>query len=499
MKQLFTTFAAAIVILFSQNLNAVTWTWVGGTNTGWNTKSNWTTTSPAAVPQTTDDVIINAGTNNPRLNASYTIRSLEINAGATLDLRQRTLTVSNAITLNGGAFTNTNGTTTGRVVANGAVTLNAPNNFTIIAPATVEFRINSTFTFSDGVLYTNSTDIVEFLAGSSASGASGNSFIDGPVTKIGNTAFTFPIGNGNFFAPLTMSAPAIATTEYNAQYFASPYVNTTTLAAGLDHISNVEHWIFNKVSGSDVNVTLSFHTGRSGIVNSLADLRVAKWNGAQWQSFGNGGTSGSTSNGTVVNSVAITSFSPFTLGSFSTFNPLPVQLLNFDATIINKEVKLNWSTTSEINSKNFTIEKSLDGKTWTEVAVVPSQGSTESVNNYELSDANPVKGIQYYRLKQNDYNGSSNYFDKKSVNFSTIVSSTNLYPNPCSDILNVDINSEDEFVTITVSNTMGQMVFETTQNTQSTLSIDLSNLNSGVYHVAIQTSKGVEILKISKK
>jgi len=499
MKQFFTTFAAALVILFSNNLNAATWTWVGGSNVNWNTKANWTTSSPSAVPQPGDDVILNAGTNNPRLNANYTIRSLQINNGVTFDLRQRTLTVSNAITLNGGAFTNTNGATTGRVVANGAVTLNAPNNFTIIAPATVQFRINSTFTFTDGILYTNATDIVQFLAGSSAIGASGNSFIDGPVYKQGNTAFTFPIGNGNFYAPLTMSAPGIATTEYNAQYFANPYVNTTSLAAGLDHISDVEHWIFNKVSGSDVNVTLSFHTGRSGIVNSLSDLRVAKWNGTQWQSFGNGGTSGSTSNGTVVNSVAITSFSPFTLGSFSTFNPLPVHLLNFDATIINKKVQLNWSTASEINSKNFTIEKSLDGKTWTELAVVNSQGSNESVNNYELFDENPVKGIQYYRLKQNDYNGSSNYFDKKSVYYNTIVAATRIYPNPSADIINVDVNTEDELVNITITNTMGQVVFESSQNSAATIRIDLSSLNAGVYNVVIQTSTGVEIQKISKK
>ena len=495
MKNIFKLFALLLSICSFQNLNAATWTWVGGTSTAWNTKSNWSTVSAATRPQSGDDVIINSGTFQPRLPAAYTITNLTINSG-TLDTRTNNLTVSNRVILNGGAFVNNQNSSTGRVITSNLV-LNASAGFTISGTGTFLLQVNGTMTLTNGILYTNSNDILEFMSGSAVPGASNVSHVDGPVTKIGTSSFVFPVGSGTVYAPISMSTPA-SNSEYTAEYIPTAYVNTTTLQTGLDHISNVEHWILNRVSGSNVNVTLSFTTARSGVVNSLTDLRVAKWDGSQWLNLGNGGTSGTTASGTVVNSVAITTFSPFTLGSSTTFNPLPIDLLSFKAELLNKTIAVKWSTANEINNHFFSVEKSLDGRNWFEIAKITAADANTTVNHYEILDHSPVSGLQYYRLKQNDINGQSNYYDKVAVNYSAISTTILAYPNPCTDILSVEIN-QDETSSASILDQVGKVMINQSSFESGILSLDLGSLPSGIYFLELVVNNQKTTSKIIKK
>lgn len=495
MKNIFKLFALSLSIVFTQSSFAATWTWVGGTSNAWNTKSNWSTSSAAARPQAGDDVIINSGTFQPRLPAAYTITNLTINSG-TLDTRTNNLTVSNRVTLNGGSFVNDQNSSTGRVITSNLV-LNAPSGFTISGTGTFLLRVNGTMTFTNGILYTNSNDILQFQPGSAVTGASASSHVDGPVTKTGSDAFTFPVGSGSVYAPIGMSTPSSNST-YTAEYFPYAYVSTTPLQTGLDHISNVEHWIFTKVSGANVNVTLSFSTARSGVVNSLTDLRVAKWDGSQWLNLGNGGTTGTTAAGTVVNNTALTTYSPFTLGSSSTLNPLPVDLLSFNAKVLDNIISINWATASEINNDFFTIEKSIDGINWFNIATVKAASNSEVINNYTAVDQNPVSGLQYYRLTQTDVNGQSKTYDKIFVNIETVKPSVIAYPNPCADWLSVDLDATENS-TVRVLNAFGQIVITESSSDQSVLKLDLSTLPAGVYHLELSVNGMISTSKIVKK
>jgi hypothetical protein len=494
MKNIFKLFALLLSICSFQTSIAATWTWVGGTSTAWNTKSNWSTASAAARPQAGDDVIINSGTFQPQLPAAYTITNLTINSG-TLDVRTNNLTVSNRVILVGGSFVN-NQSGTGRVITSNLV-LNTSTGFTLGGSSTFLLQVNGTMTLTNGILYTNSNDILQFMAGSTVTGASSVSHVDGPVTKIGTSSFTFPVGSGTIYAPITMSTPASNST-YTAEYFPVAYSNTTSLQAGLDHVSNVEHWIFNKVSGANVNVTLSFTTARSGVVNSLTDLRVAKWDGTQWLNLGNGGTTGSTASGTVVNSTAITAYSPFTLGSSSTLNPLPIDLLSFTAELLNNSIAVKWSTANEINNHFFTVEKSLDGRNWFEISKINAAEANTRVNFYEILDLSPVAGLQYYRLKQNDINGQSNYYDKVAVNFSPTPTTILAYPNPCKDILTVEIN-QDETSSVSIMDQVGKMLINQTSFESGSLSFDLGSLPSGIYFLEVMVNNQKTTSKIIKK
>ena len=495
MKNIFKLFALFLSTVFTQSSFAATWTWVGGTSSAWATKTNWSTSSGAARPQAGDDVIINSGTFQPVLAAAYTITNLTINSG-TLDTRTNNLTVSNRVTLNGGSFINGQASSTGRVITSNLV-LNAASGFTLGGTGTFLLQVNGTMTLTNGILYTNANDILEFMAGSAVTGASNTSHVDGPVTKIGTSAFTFPVGSGTLYAPISMSAPASNST-YTAEYFPTSYVSTTPLQAGLDHISNVEHWIFNKVSGANVNVTLSFATIRSGVVNSLADLRVAKWDGTQWLNLGNGGTTGTTAAGTVVNSSAITTYSPFTLGSSNTLNPLPVSLLSFTATLLDNTVNIKWSTANEINNDFFTIEKSVNGIEWTAIATIDAVESNQNVNFYETTDLSPVNGIQYYRLKQTDLNGQSKYYDKAFVNLTPSKPEIVAYPNPCSDVLSVNLKTSEQS-DLKLLNAFGQIVYSESTSEQSQVKIDLTQLPAGVYVLEVAVNNEVSTARIVKK
>ncbi|HRG07082.1 MAG TPA: hypothetical protein PLJ08_00780, partial [Cyclobacteriaceae bacterium] len=131
-------------------------------------------------------------------------------------------------------------------------------------------------------------------------------------------------------------------------------------------------------------------------------LRVVRWNGTAWVNHGNGGTTGTAANGTIISAGVITSFSPITLGSSGLDNPLPVELLSFTATAENEKVNLKWVTASELNNDFFTVQHSTDGVEFTSLGNVNGQGTKQSATTYNFVDDSPMAGINYYRLKQTD-------------------------------------------------------------------------------------------------
>jgi extracellular elastinolytic metalloproteinase len=106
---------------------------------------------------------------------------------------------------------------------------------------------------------------------------------------------------------------------------------------------------------------------------------------------------------------------------------LPLSLINFSAKQTGREVLLNWQTSLEFNTKNFEIERSPDGLTWTKIGTVP--GKELSSNSYNFNDQNPLTHFNFYRIKINDRDGIYTYtFIKKIELGDTEILS--LHPNP---------------------------------------------------------------------
>jgi hypothetical protein len=314
------------------------------------------------------------------------------------------------------------------------------------------------------------------------------SYVAGPVTKKGIIPFTFPIGNNGYYAPATISAPATITDVFQAQYLNTnpdPLYDNLTVDATLNHVSGAEYWIINRTNGSsNVNVTLYWNSPRSGGVGNLTDMRVARWDGTTWKDHGNGATTGTTAAGSVTSSSPVTSFSPFTLGTTTTLNALPVELLNFNATLTNNTVKLQWQTASEQNNDYFTVQRSKNGTQWAEVAILNGAGNTSSISNYISTDKNPLSDISYYRLKQTDFDGTSTFSDIKSIT-NQQKRALYIYPNPTQGLIQIKAVS-NELNELKVFSASGKDITQKLQfiiNKTESITLDLSNLPAGLYYI----------------
>ncbi|HEY4290864.1 MAG TPA: LamG-like jellyroll fold domain-containing protein [Puia sp.] len=98
--------------------------------------------------------------------------------------------------------------------------------------------------------------------------------------------------------------------------------------------------------------------------------------------------------------------------------PLPITLTKFTAQRSGSEGLLQWQTSQEENSRDFTIERSTNGKTYTTIGVVAAAGKSSTLLNYTFTDLAPVRSANYYRLKQSDLDSKSTYSPVRTLNFS---------------------------------------------------------------------------------
>jgi photosystem II stability/assembly factor-like uncharacterized protein len=88
---------------------------------------------------------------------------------------------------------------------------------------------------------------------------------------------------------------------------------------------------------------------------------------------------------------------------------VPVELISFEGIVENNKIILIWQTASEINNMGFQIEKSIDKINWFNIGFVVGSGTATNVNHYSFFYSEIIPGVQFYRLKQIDYDGSFEY------------------------------------------------------------------------------------------
>lgn len=166
--------------------------------------------------------------------------------------------------------------------------------------------------------------------------------------------------------------------------------------------------------------------------------------------------------------------------------PLPIVLINFTGENSNSFNLLKWTTSSEINNDFFTLEKSQNAISFSEIGIINGAGNSNTTINYQFTDDNITNNTNYYRLKQTDFDGNYSYSN-------TIVLSSNLteniFYNPNSKQLEIgDIKNG----TITIYNLQGQIV-KSIKSNNTNVSLNLSN---GMYLISIQTETEVFSKKI---
>lgn len=171
----------------------------------------------------------------------------------------------------------------------------------------------------------------------------------------------------------------------------------------------------------------------------------------------------------------------------SSGNPLPVELLSFDCELWNEnQVKLSWQTAIEINNDFFTIERSADGSTWSEIKNIEGAGNSVDVLNYNTIDEKPLPGLSYYRLKQTDFDGTFSYSELRTVSIEGVENAEIfIYPNPTDGKLLIE-GSAIELESVKVYNHLGaeiKILNLENARTDNKLTLDLSQLPYGVYLV----------------
>ncbi|MBK5285570.1 MAG: T9SS type A sorting domain-containing protein, partial [Bacteroidia bacterium] len=400
------------------------------------------------------------------------------------------------------------------------------NNITDEVSLTNTTNVTSTMTLTKGRLFTAVTaatdPYIRIKAGAAVSPAGGsvNSFVDGYMRKEGNTAFDFPTGNNARWRRIGIDVPS-ASTEFEARYIYASYTNTVSMAATptplLDHVSLLEHWILNKPgAAASSKVTLFWEDAAASGILKFDSLVVGRFNGAAWENTSSGlaspgyttsvaartytGSATGNSAGTI-RSNTLSSFSPFTFASIGVYplNPLPIELVTFDATVVSAGVSIAWITATEINNDYFTVERSEDARQFEELTKVDGAGNSTGTLHYSTLDKNPFRGISYYRLRQTDFNGNSTTSDIVAVNVSEggIVS---VVPNPANDFVNVifpniSVNGNN---VIELIDSKGDVVLKHTKNLShgnNVYRMNLSGYSKGVYVVKVTDGAGITSVK----
>lgn len=395
---------------------------------------------------------------------------------------------------------------------NASVTLNKPSGLVILnSPWTLDFP-NQVFTFTRGIVSIPDTanNYIYFTNAYSVAGASAVSYVDGPVRvkRWANDPFEFPIGNDGFYAPIRISDFWASTEDviFSAQYFHQPseFASNPAVPATLANISKQEWWRIKRVTGAvslPPYLWLSYDNVRSGGVTTPSALRVSKWNLATntWEDHGNG----------LVNppfirsNQPITEFSPFTLASTSALlNPLPLHLLSFTASSADSYNLLQWIVTNEINFDKYIIESSDDGSNYQGRGSIPGTGRTGELN-YSFNDSTlAIK--TFYRLKMQDKDGRFEYSPVRIVNRNVKGFTANVFPNPGTDLLNLQVESESRSnATIRIIDLNGKILFErniVVQKGTNYYNYSLPQMARGVWFINIITDNGEQkVLRYLRK
>ncbi len=182
---------------------------------------------------------------------------------------------------------------------------------------------------------------------------------------------------------------------------------------------------------------------------------------------------------------------------------IPVELVSFSSSVINNTVGLNWITATELNNSGFEIQKSSDNSNWNKVGFVTGHGTTSEVHNYSFIDANPLTGISYYRLKQIDFDGTSEYSNIIEIIYGTVAdySLEQNYPNPFNPTTKINYSIKEEGnVELRIFDLLGSeiatLVSEEKEPGNYEVYFDASNLSSGVYLYTLKAGSFVQTRKM---
>lgn len=312
------------------------------------------------------------------------------------------------------------------------------NNFTILGAYLQVFNITLT---GGRIVISEGTQIELVTTGLSGTGFGAAKHI---VTKVNTstglkgtlrvdgitTAFTFPVGDGTNYLPLTVtpsSANDFTVTAFSG-ITGNGEPNGTPFTAG-QKINVVDAvWQVGRFSASgDATLTTEWPAALEGTGFSSfldAEIGIAHNNGTNWGIAA--GTGNNTTN--TATRTAISSFSPFGVGKVGL--ALPVKFANVKAYQQGSSIKIDWSNLTETNVLNYVVERSANGSNFIALNTMSAARNDGGSADYTSLDVLPLNGVNFYRIRSNELDGKSLYSAIVKVNTKGGVTGITIYPNP---------------------------------------------------------------------
>ncbi len=183
-------------------------------------------------------------------------------------------------------------------------------------------------------------------------------------------------------------------------------------------------------------------------------------------------------------------------------NPLPVELTTFTGSSVAEGVALKWKTASEKDNERFEIERSVDGKNFEKIGSMQGKGTTSSASSYQFIDKAPLKGINYYRLNQVDFDGTNAHSKVIKVNSENRFAGlgVRLIPNPCPDQnCSIELQGVDatKALTVEMRDLTGRIVFsQQIPADQSSFNLPKAGISKGIYILSARNGENITNQKV---
>jgi len=312
-------------------------------------------------------------------------------------------------------------------------------------------------------------------------------------TATQNTNITFPVATSSS----TYNPVVVNNAGTSKVVTVSGLTNTTSGTISTGHLN--KQWTIDAVGSlsSGISVGLGWTSADQGTLGSSPSA-IIKYSGSSWFEMGQAAVSGS---GTIASPSMITLSGLTSLGTFSVadLSTLPLESISLKAQAgFTNEINLAWSTQSEINVKEFIVERENKNGVFESIGNVSAK--TGSANNtYSFVDWLAPEGRNYYRLKIADQDGSFKYSAVSSA-VSSKVSELLVYPNPSSGSLTVNHLRAEKNASLSVFSLSGEAKVRVNlvEGTSST-PLNLSSLIPGFYTIKLQNGSQIQSVKFIKQ
>ncbi len=179
---------------------------------------------------------------------------------------------------------------------------------------------------------------------------------------------------------------------------------------------------------------------------------------------------------------------------------LPVELTFFKGEFVGDKIILRWQTATEVDNESFEVQKSMEGLEFGNIGLVKGKGTVQEISNYSFEDTAPVNGLNYYRLKQTDFDGDIAYSEVIAVMAEIIDLRFSIYPNPVPETLYIRFNSDTiAKVELRLTDLKGVEVVHRSaslEQGQNVIAMEVYNIPYGPYYLTISAGGRKVIYKV---